>query len=78
MDIYLDKIINRDDIKDNSVLVFKFEHDGYQDFQKVANAAAKILNGTKDCFFLFLHKSQEFEIWSEEEMNKRGWYKKKE
>lgn len=74
--ITLDKIIDKDLIKDNSIIVLKFENDGYNDFKKVANNIGVMIQDKNGCFVLFLHKSQEIEVLPEEEMNKRGWYKK--
>lgn len=78
MSIYLDKIIDKDLIKDNSVIVIKFKNDGYQDFEKVANQIGETMKDKKGCFIIFLHDSQSIDLISEEEMNKFGWYKKKE
>lgn len=73
--ITLDKIIDKNQVKDNSIIVLKFENEGYQDFQKVANGIKSMIQDKKDVFILFLHKNQEIEVLPEKEMNKRGWYK---
>ncbi len=76
MDIKLDKIINKNDIKDHSIIVVKFKNDGYQDFGKIANQIGAMIKDKNDCFLLFMHESQSFDLLPEEEMNKRGWFKK--
>lgn len=78
MSVFLDKIINKDNIKDNSIIVMKFHNDGYEDFKKVANQIGETIKDKKGCFIIFLHDSQNIDVIPEEEMNKFGWYKKKE
>ena len=77
MSFTLDKIVNPEDIKDNSVFIVNFHNEGYDSFSKIAKMIQDTFIESKNCKVFFIHESQSLDVFPECEMNKLGWFKNK-
>lgn len=76
--ISLDKLINIDEIKDNSVIVFRTEKPNQSVILAIKNFIDRYGEKMekKNCSLLALGSNAKLELLSEEEMNKAGWERK--